>query len=93
MHPVALGREVVGEAEMVLALPLIQTLTTVEVALDRPPQPAAYLQGMGQGARELEAIARVTKGLAQGGRAQFIGGIQIPSNPLGARGGLNLSQL
>ena len=65
--PVAQGREVMGGATMVVALPIIQTLTTVEVALDRPHQPAVYLLGMGQGARELEAIARVTKGLAQGG--------------------------
>ena len=59
----------------------------VEVALDRPPQPAVYLLGVGQGARELEAIARVTRGLAQGGRAQLLGGTEIPSNAWGARVG------
>ena len=72
---------------MVVALPIIQTLTTVEVALDRPPQPTAYLLGMGQGAMDLEAIARVSRGLAQGGGAQLIGGTQIPSNALCVRGG------
>ena len=87
MHPVALGREVVGGATVVMALQTIQTLTTVEVAMDRPPQPAAFLLGMGQGARELEAIAKVTRGLAQGGWAQLIDGTQIPSSALGVRGG------
>ena len=87
VHPVALGREVMGGVEIVVALPTIQTLTMVEVSLDRPPQSAAYLWSMGQGARELEVIARVTKGLAQGGRAQLIGETQITSNALGARGG------
>ena len=72
---------------MVVALPIIQTLTMVEVALDRLSQPTAYLLGVGQGAREMEAIARVTRGLAQGGRAQLIGRTQIPSNVLGAMGG------
>ena len=67
--------------------PHVQTLTMVEVALDRPPKPAAYLQGVGQGARELGAIARVIRGLAQGERAQLIGRTQMPSNALGARGG------
>ena len=65
--PIALWREVMGGAAMVIALPIFQTITTVGVALDRPPQPAAYLLGMGQRARELEAMARVTRGLAQGG--------------------------
>ena len=72
---------------MVVALPIIQTPTMVEVALDRPPQPAAYLLGMGQGAMELGVMARVTRGLAQGGRAQPIGRTQILSNALGTRGG------
>ena len=76
-----------GGATVVIALQTIQTLTMVKVALDRPPQPAAYLLGMGQGARELEATDRVTRKLAQGGRAQLIGGTQIPSNALGARDG------
>ena len=49
MSPVALGKEVMGEATMVVALPIIQTPTMVEVAIDRPPQPAVYLLGMGQG--------------------------------------------
>ena len=57
-----------GGATMVVALPIIQTLTMVEMALDRPPKPAAYLLSMGQGSGELEAIARVTRGLAKGGR-------------------------
>ena len=71
---------------MVVVLPIMQTLTMVEVALDRPPQSAAYSLGVGKGARELEAMARATRGLAQGGRAQLIGRTQIPSNALGARG-------
>ena len=53
-------------ATVVIALQTVQTLTTVEVALDRSPQPTAYLLGMGQEAREVEAIAKVTRGLAQG---------------------------
>ena len=59
----------------------------VEKALYRPPKPTAYPLGMGQGALELGVMARVTKGLAQGGKAQPIGGTQILSNALGARGG------
>ena len=62
----------------------------VEVALDRPPKPTACLLGMGQGARELEAMARVARGLAQGRNAQIIGRTQNPSNALGARGGATL---
>ena len=42
-----------GRAESVVALLIIQTPTMVEVALDKPPQPTAYLLGMGQGAMEL----------------------------------------
>ena len=72
-------------AKMIVAFPIIQTLTMVEVALDRPPQPAAYILGVGQGARELEAVAKVTKELAQGGRVQLIGGTQILSNASGVR--------
>ena len=49
----------------------------VEVALERPPQPTAYPLGWEQEAMELRVIARVTKGLAQVGRAQPIGGIQV----------------
>ena len=36
-----------GRATMVVALPTIQTFTMVEMAPDRPPQPKAYLMGMG----------------------------------------------
>ena len=81
------GRDAMGGDTMLVALPIIQTLTMVEVALDRPPQPTAYLLGIEQGARELEVIARVTRRLAQGGRAQPIGGTQILSNALGLKGG------
>ena len=74
-----------GGATVVIALQTIQTLTMIEVTLDRPPQPTAYLLGVEQGARELETIA--TRGLAQGGRSQLIGRTQIPSSALGARDG------
>ena len=37
-----------GEATRVAVHQIIQTFTMVEVALDRQPQPAAYLLGMGQ---------------------------------------------
>ena len=76
-----------GGATDVIALQIVHTLTMVEVALDRQHQPTAYLLGMGQGARELDAIARVTRGLAQGWRAQLRGRTPIPSNALGDRGG------
>ena len=56
-------------------------------ALDKPPQPAAYPLGMGQGAMELGVMDRAAKGLAQEGRAQSIGRTQILSNALGARVG------
>ena len=49
---------------MVVTPPVTKTPTMVEVALDRPPQPTAYLLGMGQGARELGVIVRVTRELA-----------------------------
>ena len=62
---------------MVVTPPIVQTPTTVEVALDRPPQPTAYPLGMGQKAMELGVVAKVTKGLAQGGRTQPIGGTHI----------------
>ena len=71
---------------MIVALPIVPTLTMVEEALDRPPQSTAYLLSMGQGARELEEIARVTRGLAQGGGTAN-GRTQILSNALGTRGG------
>ena len=45
-----------------------------KVSQERPPQPIAYPLGMGQGAMELGVMARANKGLAQGGRAQPIGG-------------------
>ena len=64
--------------------PVTQTPTMVEVALDRLSQPAVYPLCVGQGALEVEVMNRVTKGLAQGGRAQPIGGTQILSNALGA---------
>ena len=47
----------------------------------------SLLMGHWKGARELEAMARVTRGLIQGGMAQLIGKTQIPSNALGARDG------
>ena len=75
--PVALWREVMGGVTMVVALPIVQKLIMVELGPDRPPQPAAYLLGVGQEAKELAAMARVTRGLAQGWRAQLIGGTQI----------------
>ena len=62
----------------------MQTPIMVGMALNRLPQPAAYPLGMGQGASEMEVMDRVTKGLVQGGRAQPICGIQIPSNASGA---------
>ena len=43
--------------------------------------------GCGTGALEMEVMFRVTKGLAQGGRAQPVGRTQILSNAIGARGG------
>ena len=42
--------------------------------------------GHGTGELEMEVMDRITKGLAQGGRAQPIGGTQILSNALGVRG-------
>ena len=71
---------------MEITPPITLTPTMVEVTLDRPLQPTAYLLGMGQGAMELEVMARATKGLAQGGSAQPIGGTQILSSASGARG-------
>ena len=71
---------------MVVTPPVTQTPTMVEVALDRPPQPTAYSLGLGQGAIEPGVMDRTIKGLAQGGRAQPIGGTQILSTVLGARG-------
>ena len=59
----------------------------VEVAPYRLLQPTAYPHRMVQGAMELEVIARATKGLAQGGRAQPIGGTKILSNASAARVG------
>ena len=55
----------------------------VGVALDRPPQPAAYPLGVEQVATKIEVLDRVTKGLVQGGRVQPIAGIQSPSNASG----------
>ena len=70
-----------------VVLPLVtQTLIMVEVTLDRLPQCTAYPLGVGQGAMELGVMGRVTRGLAQGGRAQAIGGTQILPNALDARG-------
>ena len=87
VHQVALRRETMGGATMIVTPPIAQTPTMVEVALDRPPQPEAYILGMGQGAMKLGVMARATRGLAQGGRAQPIGGTQILCNALGARSG------
>ena len=70
---VVLGREAVGGATMVAILTITQTPSMVEVALDRPPKPAVYPLGVGQGAMELGVMARATKRLAQRGRAQLIG--------------------
>ena len=36
-----------GGTAIVVALPIVQTVTTVEVALDRPPQPVGLLTGHG----------------------------------------------
>ena len=72
---------------MVVTPLITQNPTRVEVALDRPPQPAAYPLGMGQGAMRLGIMGRATRGLAQGGRVQQIDRTQILSNALGARGG------
>ena len=58
----------------------------VGLALDRPPKHAACPPGMGQRAPEMEVMARITRGLVQGGREQQIAGIQTPSNASGARG-------
>ena len=57
-----------GGATIVARLPIAQTPTMVEVALDRPPQPTAYPLGMGQGAIELGVMAGPAKGLVLGGR-------------------------
>ena len=73
---------------MAVTPPVTQTPTMVEVALDRPPQPAAYPLDVGQGALEMEVMDRVSKGLAPGGRSHPIGRTQILSNVLDARGGV-----
>ena len=86
VHPVALRREDVGGAAVVAALQIVQTLTTAEVVLDRPPQPTVYLLGVGQEARKWEAIARITRGLAQEEGTAKKSGTQILPNALGASG-------
>ena len=74
-----------GDA-IVVALQVIQYLTMEGVALDRQPQPVAYLLGMRQGTLGMGAMPRVARDLMQGGKAWPIIGIQTPCNALGARG-------
>ena len=88
VHQVAPGREAMGGDTMVVIPPVAQTPVMVGAALNRLPQPVAYLPGMGQGALWMEVMERVTKGLVQGGRAQPISRTPILSNALGARGGI-----
>ena len=77
-----------GRGAIVVTPPVTQAPIMVGASLDRPPHPTAYPLGVGQGALEMGVMDKVTKGLAQGGRAQPIGGTQILSNALGAMGGV-----
>ena len=78
---------VMDDDTIVVVPPVAQTPTMVGVALDRQSQPTAYSLGMGLGALGMEAMARVTRGLVQGGRAWPVIRTQTLSNDLGVRVG------
>ena len=48
-NPSSASREVMGGAIMVVTLSIVQTPTAVDAALNRPPQLAANLLGIGWG--------------------------------------------
>ena len=87
MCQVAPEREAV-EGDAMVVIPLVtQTPIMVGMALDRPPQPAAYPLGMGHGALGMEVVDGVTKGIVQRGRARLVTGTQTPCNASGVRVG------
>ena len=87
VYQVAPRKGAMGGDTKVVALPVTQIPVMVWVGLDRWPKATVYPLGMGQGATEMEAMDRVTKGLMQGQKVQPIFRIPTPSNASCARGG------